>query len=410
VCAGHAVAVAKRHHALIVFLEHRFFGSSLPFGPVDSYSPTASRIGLLSVEQALADYAAIISYLRDSKRAWDSPVITFGGSLAGTLSAFMRIKYPNIVDMAWASSAPLRGYPGLGIDQFAWREQVTKNFQALSPGCPDTVRHGFAALLAAAAIDVCSSFRVCGLKEPWHTQPFVCEAEHPDIVANIQPMAWGVLEGDGEFVYPPASSAIPRHCRLMANNSDGGTELGVFVRLLWQGSGEYISTNSHGDQCLNTTAFTSRQYTPDSKGWDYLSCTEIIHPIGANNITDFFPPGNWSLPQLRMYCSSKFGADHPPRPAWLPMEMGMSNLDHFSHSTSHIVFVYGLRDPWHTQAISLSDLSQDLPVVTIEDGGHCADMLVESNVDTLTMIAARNHTETILAEWIAQFDASKKSF
>lgn len=48
-----------------------------------------------------------------------APVITFGGSLAGTLAALMRLRYPQIVDMAYSSSAPLYGYPGL-TDQFAW--------------------------------------------------------------------------------------------------------------------------------------------------------------------------------------------------------------------------------------------------------------------------------------------------
>lgn len=93
---GHAVTVAKRHKALIIFLEHRFFGKSLPFGPNKSYTASADRIGLLTIEQSLADYATVLSHIRDEYHAWDSPLITFGGSLAGTLAAMMRIKYPNI--------------------------------------------------------------------------------------------------------------------------------------------------------------------------------------------------------------------------------------------------------------------------------------------------------------------------
>jgi hypothetical protein len=80
---GHTVSVAKRQGALIVFLEHRFFGKSLPFGPNDSYTPASDRIALLTVEQSLADYAAILSHLRDTHNAWSSPLATFGGSLAG---------------------------------------------------------------------------------------------------------------------------------------------------------------------------------------------------------------------------------------------------------------------------------------------------------------------------------------
>ena len=39
--------------------------------------------------------------------AWDSPTVSFGGSLAGTLAALMRVRYPHLIDMAWASSTPL---------------------------------------------------------------------------------------------------------------------------------------------------------------------------------------------------------------------------------------------------------------------------------------------------------------
>lgn len=41
------------------------------------------RVGLLSVEQSLADFAAIIHHLRDSYKAWGCPLMSFGGSLAG---------------------------------------------------------------------------------------------------------------------------------------------------------------------------------------------------------------------------------------------------------------------------------------------------------------------------------------
>jgi len=36
-------------------------------------------MGLLTIEQAMADYALLIQYLKESLNATHSPVITFGG-------------------------------------------------------------------------------------------------------------------------------------------------------------------------------------------------------------------------------------------------------------------------------------------------------------------------------------------
>lgn len=62
----------------------------------------------LTTEQSLADIAEFISY---AKRVYDpssnAKVVTFGGSYAGSLSAWMRMKYPHIVHTAVSSSGPL---------------------------------------------------------------------------------------------------------------------------------------------------------------------------------------------------------------------------------------------------------------------------------------------------------------
>ena len=51
-------------------------------------------MGYLSSEQALADYALLIVYLKETRlsNAKNSPVIAFGGSYGGMLTAWMRIK------------------------------------------------------------------------------------------------------------------------------------------------------------------------------------------------------------------------------------------------------------------------------------------------------------------------------
>lgn len=54
--------IAPEYNAAIVFAEHRFYGKSKPFGN-DSYKDV-KNLGYLSSEQALADFAHLITYLK----------------------------------------------------------------------------------------------------------------------------------------------------------------------------------------------------------------------------------------------------------------------------------------------------------------------------------------------------------
>lgn len=151
--------VAQNVGGLLVFAEHRYYGTTKPFG---DRSFTAENVRWLTSAQALADYASLALALQSeySKPGMHPPpVIAFGGSLGGMMrsrlsgllsvdacnlcgnpcSAWFRLKYPHIVAGSIASSAPVRGFDGL-TDPNEFNRIVTKDFEDVEPRCADLIR------------------------------------------------------------------------------------------------------------------------------------------------------------------------------------------------------------------------------------------------------------------------------
>jgi pimeloyl-ACP methyl ester carboxylesterase len=105
------VLLAQRLRGFVVEPEHRFYGASQPIQPYST-----QQLRLLNSAQALADAAALVTSLRQQLRCSGlngeprCPAVAVGGSYPGFLAAMMRMRYPNVIDMAYAASAPLRFY------------------------------------------------------------------------------------------------------------------------------------------------------------------------------------------------------------------------------------------------------------------------------------------------------------
>lgn len=97
---------AEEFDAVLIFAEHRYYGQSKPFPP-----GTPRCMSWLSTEQALADYAALIAFLK--VKLSSGPYIGFGGSYGGMLAAWFRMKYPHLIDGVIAASAPIWAFLGL---------------------------------------------------------------------------------------------------------------------------------------------------------------------------------------------------------------------------------------------------------------------------------------------------------
>lgn len=94
--------LAQEHNALLVNVEHRFYGESYP-----TLDMSTENLKYLSSQQGLADLARIIPYVKNQYNTASSKVITVGGSYPGNMAAWFKLKYPHVSVGSIASSAPL---------------------------------------------------------------------------------------------------------------------------------------------------------------------------------------------------------------------------------------------------------------------------------------------------------------
>mmetsp|Transcript_79444 Transcript_79444/g.110376 ORF Transcript_79444/g.110376 Transcript_79444/m.110376 type:complete len:107 (+) Transcript_79444:296-616(+) len=105
--------MAKFYGALVIVLEHRYYGKSLPFGE-DSLNLT--NIKYLNADQAMADLAYFIqafSANNNMKVNATTPWVTIGCSYPGALAAWFREKYPHLTAGSLSSSGVV-----FAIEQF----------------------------------------------------------------------------------------------------------------------------------------------------------------------------------------------------------------------------------------------------------------------------------------------------
>jgi len=130
--------------------------------------------------------------------------------------------------------------------------------------------------------------------------------------------------------------------------------------------------------------------------WDYQMCTEIFYEQNTNNVTDMFPPRNWTMTDLDAYCTKHYGVK--PDPVRNRLQFGGIDM---AKTASKIIFSNGLLDPWHGGGY-LEDQGPTLPAVIVELGAHHLD-LREANKDDPTCVkVAREKEKSIIQHWLQE--------
>jgi len=373
---------ARQHGAAMFLLEHRYYGQSHP--TPDMATP---NMRYLSSRQGLEDLAAFIAAMtRDYNLT--GPWISYGGSYPGSLSAWLRLKYPHLVAGAVSSSGPLHAK----LDFFEYLSVVESALASTGPGCVEAITEAMAELGAVEATNatawdqISSLFMTCQPIDGNMAQDVASMTEL--LIDNLA----GVVQYNGRTEFD-----IYAVCDIMRDYP--GTPLERFAAL---------NAVSLDGECLDhefssfLALLTNTDWTGAGVGWrqwTWQTCTEFGWYQTTNQPMEVFGR-RLDLDFFESWCRLAFSEAEFTHER-MAAEMAATNAEYggFTPDVRDVVFVHGSIDPWHAMGV-LEDLSEAAPAIFIPGTSHCADMYDDKETDPPELREAREQVAELVAQWV----------
>ncbi|XP_059187041.1 thymus-specific serine protease [Centropristis striata] len=389
VLAGHHVDMAKEHGALLLAVEHRFYGDS-----INPDGLKTENLADLSSQQALADLAVFHQYISHSfnlshRNTW----ISFGGSYSGALSAWFRGKFPHLVYGAVASSAPVKAT----LDFSAYSNTVGSSLRneavGGSPKCLAAVQEAFAAveaLMSRNGSQVAEDFGCCQIPKDADDQI--------ELMQNLADIFMGSVQYNEEGVL----MSINDLCGLMTNKSEETEAYNRLVKLsqIYHSTSEEpcldISHEKTVKDLMDTSLHSGRRA---ERQWTYQTCTEFGFYQTCEDTSCPFS-GRVTLQIHTELCLMLFGISQHSLPGRVAFTNSYYGGD--DPETHRVLYVNGGVDPWKELSVVQdgTEDGEDARVVFIKDTAHCADMMRRRVTDRCSLKKAREEIEEHVSRWL----------
>ena len=400
--------LASKFGAYVIEPEHRFYGESSPVArsSVDESDFILALRSLMTPSQALADAVNLVKHLQKDVgcgprgTAGYCPVVAVGGSYPGFLSFLMRLRYPSVVDMSYAASAPVLFY-AQQVEQHAYYDVVAKSADRSLPGCSGMVRKALddVAELVSESDDVqqpLARIGVCGNLPGYITDTTTLKEELMMVVGYS-------FAGLNMANYPPTNSTgLHAACQTFADSS-----LSSFEKV----SQFLLTVNDSGEGCFDMNSqLPSGSFGTISSGdwsgvgtgdsgemWDFQTCSLLVEQIGYSNM---FPDREWTFDWLNEHCEKRFGLT--PSPTYLSEMFGFRDVK--TSGASKVIFTNGLNDGWVVGSITETLAEGDLVAFNFPNGAHHSDLShsMPGPDDTPDVQQGHKDVEKLIGKWLKE--------
>ncbi|XP_048232562.1 lysosomal Pro-X carboxypeptidase isoform X2 [Ricinus communis] len=391
---GFVWEIAPRFGAMVVFPEHRYYGESIPYGSRDEAYKNASTLSYLTAEQALADFAVLITDLKRNLTAEDCPVVLFGGSYGGMLAAWMRLKYPHIAIGALAASAPILQFENV-VPHEIFYDIVSNDFKRESSRCFNTIKESWNAIAS-------EGLKENGLVKLSRTFHMCSDLNSTDELADWLESAYSYLAMvdypyPAEFMMPLPGHPIREVCKRIDGCPDGTS----ILERVFEGVSVYYNYTG------NVDCFELDDDPHGLDGWNWQACTEMVMPMASSKYESMFPTYDFNYTSFEKQCWDDFRV--VSRPRWIMTEFGgqdiKTSLEKFG---SNIIFSNGLLDPWSGGSV-LQNISDTVVALVTEEGAHHIDLRPSTPEDPDWLVEQRATEVKLIEGWINDHNQKKRA-
>mmetsp|Transcript_23393 Transcript_23393/g.58507 ORF Transcript_23393/g.58507 Transcript_23393/m.58507 type:complete len:493 (-) Transcript_23393:89-1567(-) len=387
-----AVELAQTVGALMIAVEHRYYGESIP-----TKSLSTEDLKFLSSRQALNDLALFHGHVCQrfnltAANKW----VSWGGSYPGMLAGWFRLKYPHLVHAAVSSSSPLQAQ----LDFPEYNDVVGLALKEGDVGGSDECfrrvaeGHADAATLLQTSegrARIAAMFNICG------------GASALDVPANAR-----LFGGQGMILVPAQENDpscteevcnIEKICHVMTQDSDA-TSLARLAKIAaLQRGAECVDIDAAAQNAglLNTTVEGGTD-----RVWFWQTCTEFGFYQTCEDTPSSMCPymrGFSSLNDSLELCAQAFGI--PASNVADAVERTNTFYGGRRPAGERILFPNGSVDPWHALGV-LQAPRRSEPALWVKGASHHFWTHPSKPSDTLAVVQARHIIWKTVLVWLAE--------
>ena len=315
--SGYVAQLAKKHGAMLLVHEHRYYGMSQP-----TKDWSTENLKFLNTDQALADVALFASTMAEKIAEHnDVPVkrfLLFGGSYPGALVSWFRNKYPHIAFGSWSSSGVINA-----IQDFHQFDETVS--YALSKGgdeCPKALKN----LIDYTDAEF-EAGRGAAIKESWKGEDM-----------RDDEFFWFYSDVIAETVQYGQRTEL---CERVLDLGDDYVAINAMI-YDWQ-VGKMMGRDDYWSVSLQNTTI---DFSKNGRQWTYQYCSELGY---LQTPSETYPPlknKGLDLDFWHSYCSRIYEQD-----TWPETKLWNARYGGANPAVSKVIYMNGDEDPWKPTSI-----------------------------------------------------------